>query len=340
MYIQPQFRLRQDSPAPFDEDGFRMARARGTLTAAGKAGNLELSAYFEAELQPSFSLIDAYATVFRPLSNQGELKLDVGQSRVPIGRQQMLSDTRISFVDRAQISTISPDRDLGARVWWKPSQLRQVRVIGGMYNGEGKNQVQNINQSYLYAGRIEITPLGKEQPYEESAFAGNWLSLGLSAGHNVLTPGNFHEKVIFLGADLSGSWKGLSGSIEYLEVRHSYEGDMTKFPGPNYHANGWVAQLAYMLPARLPPLGHSRVEIGARVEEIDRNDTVPITQIGDPNQTERIYTAVLSWYMRKHTLKAQLAASHFQELEDQTSVGTNATYANDQVLLQVTYRVE
>jgi hypothetical protein len=278
--------------------------------------------------------------VSRALPHDGVLTLDLGQTRVPISRQQLLSDTRTSFPDKGQVTTIAPDRDLGARVWWVPSQLNKVRLIAGAFNGEGKNQVQNINQSYLFAGRVEITPIGTTQPYAESAFAGKWLSLGLSAGRNRLTPGAYREDVVYLGADLSGSYKGLSGSFEYLEVSHTFSGDPANLPGVNYKANGWLAQVTYLLPHKLPPLHQSRFEVGARVEEIDRNDQVPIVMIGDPNQSQRIYTAVLSWYMRQHQLKAQLAASHFQELEDKTAIGGNATYDNDQLLLQVTYRVE
>lgn len=339
-FIQPQYRLRQDSPAPFDEDGFRFARARFTATGTGKAGNLILGAYLEAELQPTFSLYDAYVTVSRPLPDNGVITVDFGQTRVPISRQQMMSDTRLSFVDKAQIGSIAPDRDLGLRVWYVPSQLHMLRLIGGVFNGEGRNNVQNINQSYLYAGRIELTPIGDVQPYQESAFAGTWVSLGLSIGHNKLTPGDFHENQLYLGADISGSWHGLSGSFEYLEVRHSYDGDPEKSPGVSYKANGFTAQAAYLLPWRLPPFGESRFELGARVEEIDRNDAVPIVLPGDPNQSVRAYTAVASLYVRQHLWKIQLAATHFEEIENQTAAGADATYPNDQLLLQVTYRVE
>ncbi|MFT3697601.1 MAG: hypothetical protein QM831_30940 [Kofleriaceae bacterium] len=339
-FIQPQYRMRQDSPAPFDEDGFRFARARFTATGEGKAGNLVLGAYMEAELQPTFSLYDAYVTVSRPLPDKGVVTVDFGQTRVPISRQQMISDTRLSFVDKAQIGSIAPDRDLGVRAWYVPSQLHMVRVIGGVFNGDGRNNVQNINQSYFYAGRVEITPIGDVQPYQESAFAGNWVSLGLSIGHNKLTPGAFHENQTFLGADLSGSWKGLSGSFEYLEVRHRYDGDPDKTPGVTYNANGFTAQLAYLFPWKLPPFGESRFELAARLEEIDRNDTVPIVLPGDPNQSVRAWTAVASLYVRQHLWKIQLAATHFDEIENQTATGADATYPNDQLLLQVTYRVE
>jgi hypothetical protein len=94
------------------------------------------------------------------------------------------------------------------------------------------------------------------------------------------------------------------------------------------------------LPKAFPPLGQASIEIGVRVEEIDRNDTVPIALPGDPEQSVRGYTGVVSYYLRGHTLKAQLAVSHLTELEDKTVLDEDAAFDNDQVLLQVTYRLE
>lgn len=339
-YIQPQFRLRQNSDANVDEDGFRFARVRLSGTADGKAGNLDLKAYVEAELQPTFVLADAFATVSRKLSSKGVLAVDAGQMRVPISRQQLMSDSRLSFVDKAQLATIAPDRDLGTRVTFVTPGA-PVRVYAGMFNGEGKNQIQNINESYLYAGRVEVTPVGgPTQPYEESAFKHTWISIAGSVGYNKLSPGDYHENVRYLGGDVAGAWNGISGSFEILSVKHAYRGDEAKFPGPEYSALGWVAQAAYLLPLELPPLKETRLEVGARIEEIDRNDTVPISTLGDPNQSQRIYTGVVSAFLKQHLLKAQLAFSHIQEVEDRTATGTNATYDNDQLLLQITYRVE
>ncbi|HTR51462.1 MAG TPA: hypothetical protein VMJ10_12190 [Kofleriaceae bacterium] len=339
-FLQPQFRENQYSPTSGYQDGFRFARARFTGVATGRAGNLELSAYYEAELQPTFSLYDAYLTVKRPLPNDQYVMVDLGQTRVPIGRQNMLSDTRLSFVDKPQIGypTIAPDRDLGTRVWYKAP--RWVRVYGGVFNGEGRDQPQNINDSYLYAGRVEITPIGREMPFAESYFDGDWLTIGTSIGHNKLDAlVTNHQLQLYDGFDISGAWHGLSGSFEYEEVRNTYDGNTATRP-PAYNANGFVAQIAYMLPQRLPPFGESRLELGARVEEYDRNDAIPITMPGDPNQSEREWTACISYYLRKHTLKAQLAANHYQQIENKTVTGANATYGHDQLLLQVTYRVE
>ncbi len=340
-YIQPQFRLRQDSPAQFDQDGFRFARARLILGGQTHAGNFKLSASVEAELQPTFALADAYITVARKLPDAGLFSLDLGQMRVPISRQNLLSDSRLSFVDKAQLATIAPDRDLGARLTFAVPDAPWLRVIGGAFNGDGKNQVENINQRYLYAGRLEISPVGPGTPLAESGFGGAFLTAAISAGHNKLNQGANREQITYLGADLACSWRGLSGAIEYLEVRHAFDGrgDPSMLP-PAFHANGWAAQLTYLLPVELPPLRQSRLELGFRVEEIDRNDTIPISQPGDPAQSVREFTGVVSYYLHAHSLKAQLAVSHFKELEDRTVLGGDATYRNDQALLQVTYRLE
>ena len=344
-FIQPQYRLRQNAAGQDDTDGFRLARARFTATGEGRAGNLELGAYVEAELQPTFSLFDAFVTVARALPDKGRIVVDMGQTRVPISRQQLLSDTRISFVEKAQLASIAPDRDLGARVIFDPPKVPFVRVIGGVFNGEGRDQVENINENLLYAGRLEITPWGRDIPltkYQESTFAGKLLSAGLSVGHNKIAQGGTEDEAqLYLGADLAFAWMGLSGTAEYLEVRHSFSTNTAGTTLPqNYKANGWVAQLDYMIPQHLAPLGEGRFEIGARIEEIDRNDTVPITQPGDPNQSSREFTFVASYYLRQHTMKVQLAASHFTEVENRTATGQDAAYPNDEILLQLTYRVE
>ncbi len=344
-YLQPQFRTRQDSPAQFDEDGFKFARARVIVQAATRAGNLELSAFFETELQPQFELEDAYGSIARTFPQKrglpGRIVLDGGQMRVPISRQNMVSDSRLSFVDKAQIASIAPQRDLGARLTIAPPKV-PARVIAGVFNGEGKNQVENINQSYLLTARVELSPWGRDAQLAESAFVGKLLTLGLSYGHNKLSgQASSVEKRQHFGVDLAAAWNGVSAAFEYLQVDHDYNGpgDPSMLP-PAYTANGFAAQLAYLLPVKLPPLKQARIELAARVEEIDRNDFFPISQLGDPNQSVRIYTGVLSYYLRMHNLKAQLAFNHIEEIEDRTVVGEKADYKNDQLLLQITYRVE
>ena len=339
-YLQPQFRVRQNSPVQSDQDGFRFARVRLILQGQTRAGNLELSAYVEGELQPAFGLQDAYGTLARTFPQRrglpGRISLDGGQMRVPISRQQMLSDSRLSFIDKAQIATIAPERDLGARLTVAPPKL-PVKLIGGVFNGEGRNQVENINESYLYAARVELSPFGRDLPIAESAFGGKLLSVAGSYGHNRLARGNGDERRTYLGVDVTAAWKGVSAAFEYLEVRHRFRGGD---PADDFNSNGFAAQLAYLLPIKLAPLKQGRLELAARIEEIDRDDFHPIPALGDDNQSVREITGVLSYYLRMHSLKAQLAFSHFDEVENMTATFASAVYDNDQLLLQITYRVE
>jgi hypothetical protein len=338
-FFQPQFRMRQNSPAPNDEDGFRFARVRPQIRSETTAGNLELSAKAEMEVQPSFTLIDFYGTVGRKLPDGGHISVDVGQVRTPISRQQLMADTVLSFVDKAQIATIAPAHDLGARLILTPPDVTWLKLYIGEFNGDGPNKIQNENESYLHTARLELTPIG-ESTLEESAFGKPFVTLAVSGGLDQTTIGDHHEKQQYIGADLSGSWMGISGSVELLNVHHHQpDGDPTT-RGPDYNAYGWDAQIAYLLPSKLPPFRHGRAEIAFRVEEIDRNDKIPITTPGDPNQSQREYTACISYYLRKHVLKAQLAANHFIEVENHTATGADATYPNDQLVLQLTYRME
>jgi hypothetical protein len=235
------------------------------------------------------------------------------------------------------------DRDLGARATLALPGVPQVRVIGGVFDGEGKNQVENIDEHFFFTGRIELSPFGRDETLAESAFGKDYVTLGASYGHNTIEAGDKDETIGYYEADLAGSWHGLSGMAEYFEAHHSYAfthgGDPATLP-PAFHGKGWVAQAAYLVPVELPPLKKSRFEVAFRAEEIDRNDTVPVSTIGDPNQSVRELTLAVSYYLRGHSLKAQLAASHFQEIEDKDSTGADATYKNDQLLLQITYRLE
>jgi hypothetical protein len=339
-FLQPQMRFRQDSDVQGDTEGFRFARARVTALASTHAGNLDVSAYIEGELQPNFVLFDAFATVGRRLGGDGRIEIEAGQMRVPISRQQMLSDKKVSFVDKAQLSTLVPDRDLGLKVNLAVPKIKYVRLLAGIYNGEQKNQIENINQKFLYAARLELSPFGRDRPLAESAFDGKFATIGLSYGHNVVLSGANDEKLRYYGIDVSAAYRGLSASFEYLEVLHSFRGGDPMALPPDFRSNGFNLQLNYLLPVRLAPHRQARVEVGARVEEIDRNDVVAIAQPGDPNQSVRLITGVVSYYLRGHGLKAQLAATRFDEIETRTAVGADATYANNQLLLQLTYVLE
>ncbi len=43
-----------------------------------------------------------------------------------------------------------------------PPKVPWLRVIGGVYDGEGRNHVENVDGHFFYAGRIEVTPWGRD----------------------------------------------------------------------------------------------------------------------------------------------------------------------------------
>jgi len=335
-YVQPQGRIRQDDDvAQFDENGFRFRRARLTLEGARRHGDVEFAVAVETELTPEFQLLDGYIAARSCLVGDGAWEIDLGQLKAPVSRQTLLSDSRLAFVDKAELASLAPDRQLGALGRLTVPQLPMLVLTGGVFNGEGRNQVQNVDQRFLYAGRLEVRPLGRTVKLAESAHDGDFAVVGLSVARNRGGTGTSVETSTYLGGDVAFAFKGVSGTVEYLQVEHAFSDGSAL---PDYKANGFDAQLAYLVP--LPGYAADRLEIGARFEEIDRNDTLPIVGLGDPNQSLRYYTGVLTWYQDGHDLKLQIQASHIQEIEDKDQNLMDATYANDTILLQAQYRME
>lgn len=329
-YLQPQLRLRQDDDvAQADEDGFRVRRARVAALATRKLDGFEASAELEIEASPELTLLDAYVTAQACLGGGGRWRLDVGQVKAPVSRQALLSDGRLAFVEKPELAGLAPDRQIGARAAIDVPYLPRVRIAGGIFDGEGRNQAGNVDEQFLYTGRVEVR-IGADAELAESAQGGDHAVAAASVARQRLDAGDGLEVVTTFGGDVAFAWQGLSGTVEYLEVRHGFV-DQAR---PDYHANGIVAQLSYLLPVAAL---HRRLEIGARWEEIDRNDTIPIVRRGHPDQSLRYYTAALSWYQRAHALKLQFSASHIVEVEDRDAGGADATYANDTLLVQATF---
>jgi hypothetical protein len=332
-YLQPQARLRQDDPdVGFDEDGVRVRRARLELDDRVRFGRLTLTGRVEVELVGAVELEDGFVGAEAGLPGGGGWRVDVGQLKAPVSRQALLSDARLAFVEKPALAGLAPDRQLGLAAAVTVPHAPWVTVRAGVFDGEGKNQGGNVDQRFLWAGRVEVSPLGRGVALAESSLGGDYLTVAASAAQHRFATGGDVERTRTFGADVGFGWRGISGAAEYLEVRHhrrlgSY---------PDYRANGVAAQLAYLLP--LPGRWARRVEVAARFEEIDRNDAVPIERAGDPDQSLRSYHLAATWYQLGHDLKLQLDAAHIDEIEDIDRRRADATYRNDTVLVQATYR--
>jgi phosphate-selective porin len=329
-YVQPQLKTRQNSDAGDDEDGFTVRRLRLLLAADHPLDCWKLGFRAEVEAFPSFENQDTYVNLSGPLGELGTLGFSLGQFKTPFSRQSLLSDSRLQLVEKAQIASIAPDRQVGVAT---TLTLPFSEVSLGVFNGDGKNVAQNVDEHFMYVARATFRPFGQGAKLMESAFQGLQLELSGSVAYNRRDRGDLDEKTLWWGVDGFAAWQGLSLTAEYLEARHEFSEGA---PEPEYKANGINLQGGYLLP--LPGWAYRRFEVAARFEEIDRNDTVPIQQPGNPEQSLRYYTLGASYYHAQHDLKVQLSASHITEVEDLTGNGEDATIPNDTVLLQVTYR--
>ncbi|MBL8621926.1 MAG: hypothetical protein JNK64_11500 [Myxococcales bacterium] len=333
-YLQPQLRVRANDPvAPFDENGFRVRRARVVGRGERTIGRVAVTVSLEGELTPDFRLLDASVAAAGCLIGDGQWRVEAGQFKVPVSRQALLSDSRLGFVDKPELASLAPDRQLGAMVTVAVPHAPMARLSAGLWNGEGVNQGGNVDENFLYAGRFEVRAIGADAALAESALAKPLAWAGASLARERRDSGDTVETQTTLGADVAFAVAGVSGTFEYLQVEHAFTGGAREA----YRANGVVAQLAYLLPA----MGAAgRLELAGRFEEIDRNDTVPIIRPGDPDQSLRYFTGGVNWYLDGHDLKLQLTGSHIVEVEDRDRTGGDAAYHNDTLLVQLTTRIE
>jgi hypothetical protein len=329
-YLQPQLKAVQNSAAGDDEDGFGVRRFRLLFSTERPLACWKLALRSEIEVFPNFTAQDAYLELAGP-TVFGALRFDLGQFKTPFSRQTLVSDSRLQLVEKAQITTLAPDRQIGFQA---SATLPYSEVTLGIFNGDGKNTVDNQDENFEYVGRVTVRPLGQDAKLMESAFQGVQLEVSGSIAHNRRFKMTGDQIVDTYGVDGFAAWEGASLAAEYLIAKTTFEeGAVSSTP---FDANGFYVQGGYLLP--LPGWAWRRFELAARLEEVDRNDTVPIQQPGNPEQSQRYYTIGASYYHAQHDLKVQLQASHIVEIEDRTAAGQDASYANDSVLLQVTYR--
>ena len=93
-------------------------------------------------------------------SKKKRLRVKFGQFKAPFGRQQLTSSGSQQFVDRAiQDARYNDARETGLALWG---------VLGGnkldwrvmMSNGNGRTQVLNDNNKYLWSGRVMWQAVG------------------------------------------------------------------------------------------------------------------------------------------------------------------------------------
>ena len=268
-YIQPGFRYVTDTDFNQDDsDGFDFGNAdiigRGDLTIWEKLG-----AAFRFDFsvnQGNFNVRDVYGTVSW---DKDLVALDIGQLKVPFGEAVIQSEAQLQFPVPARIKRLGFNRDIGV-------QLRSNIPIGQVdlglsamiANGEGGfRQRINIDGEFLYAGRIEVAPLGRmgksEADLDNSDFQ---CAFGFDAAYNGalgndLGIGDAGAGEKRIGGDVRLWFKGLSVRGELI---HGFR-DATA-SSPSFDRYSVMAQAGYVLPI---PIDLPKFEVVARFEQLD-----------------------------------------------------------------------
>ncbi len=306
-WLRPGFTWRDDDPAlPSSTDGFWLA-ARMGLEAGSET--YRLRARIEVDLQPEPSLTDAFVN-FTP---SPVVSLNVGQFKVPYSLEYLAADTRRQLAQNAPIvDAASFGRDIGASVETRLPIAQKVRATfsAGMFNGEGRNRLENVNDRFLYALRLNVTPLGtRDRPYEGTS-RDPYISVGGGYVYNFTGEDSTAVEVNAFQAELQFSVSVFSLQGEYLdsEIVHADAAVI------DYHTRGAYGQFGCFIPA---PWLRDHIELAGRGGWMDPNTALDSA----PTEVEQVsIDGGLNLYVPEapkfmHDTKLQLAYRHTIELE-------------------------
>jgi hypothetical protein len=279
------------APPLGDRGSFRIRRAKTELTGWLWSKSLTF------ELQLSWAGPEPGASTQTPLedliitwdaSGQGTAVVSFGQFKVPFGRQEHTTSSKLQFVDRDILSSeFTRGRDVGVQLSGLLGGKLEYKV--GVFNGNPASRVNNENDKYQLDARVTYMPFG-EYKYTESDFETKDRPLLAVAGqleHNDQHGSSNADdlKTVIWGADLAFKFRGFSAFAEYFSRDREHETGTT-FESPGFHVQAGMFLI------------RDKVELAARYAWFDPNDTVPHN---DHTETG----AALSYFIKKHLLKVQ-----------------------------------
>ncbi|MDP2317061.1 MAG: porin [Pseudomonadota bacterium] len=311
-WVRPGFTWIADDPAnPTAQDGFT---AEARIGVEASVPDVPIAAKIELALLPEPQLTDAHVIV-TPVSL---LDVRLGQMKVPFSLHRLASDTRrqlpqgVGFLSEAGIG-----REIGADVSLRVPIAGQTRatITSGAYNGEGANRIQNVNQRFLYAQRVLVTPLGARKGTFEGTHRKPYVGIGGGWLYDYEGDGLTAAESNTFGAEIQLSWELVSFQAEAVdqEIVHA------NVAVADYHVQGAYGQLGSFVPA---PWARDHVEVVGRWEVSEPNTTFGAAAgeaQPDLQATETIVGGV-NYYVRGaperfHDLKVQVAYAHVNALE-------------------------
>ncbi len=176
-WVRPGFAWRQDDERLVsDTDGFSFEARMGLEAVAEPIG---VRARVEMEFAPEPSLKDAFVN-YTPVPY---LSLNAGQFKVPFSVHRLSSDTKRQFpTDPRLADAMEIKREIGASAEGRLflAQKPRLSVSSGIFDGEGSNRAENVNDRFMFAQRVLLAPLGmRERPFEGT---GREPYLGIGGG--------------------------------------------------------------------------------------------------------------------------------------------------------------
>ncbi|WP_460891641.1 porin [Rufibacter soli] len=241
------------------------------------------------------------------------LKIGLGQSKLPGNRQRVISSGEQQFVDRSIVNaTFTLDRDFGLFAFYK-NQLGNmpIHLQAAISNGDGRNASPIKGSGVAYTGRVEALPFG-EFTMGGDYFEGDWvreptpkLSVGVSfsendnayrSGGQIGRPLPGFTDLQSLIADMVFKYNGwatyhefnrrTAGTPVFTKPTEDNETDFV------FAGHGYNGQLSYQFPSHFELAGrYSVITPNAAVEKLVQ-------------QTKQ-YTLAANYYLRWHRIKLQ-----------------------------------
>lgn len=288
---------------------FQMRRVRLEFSGHGFQPWLKYKVQLAADRGSDLSLLDYYLD----FAYMPEFAPRIGQYKVPFNLEELTSSSALEFVDRSIVNEeFALARDIGLGIYGDIAKMFEYGF--GVFNGAGRNKVENADNDFMYVARVAFSPFGTFK-YSQSHLEKNpekpLLRIGAAiAGIPGLEPakestdGRAGRRCEDIGADKCDvvqftadgvfKWMGFATEVEYSYRNIDPTGDFD-----SASAWGLRAQASYV---HWP----SKLGLGFRFAAVDRDTDVD-------NNTRFEYTPGISYYPFGHRLKFQADYSYLVE---------------------------
>lgn len=297
-------------------EGREADRSLDVPSARTKATGWIYSKHLQYEFQLNWSggpeLQDLYLSW--DVSRQEVLEIQVGQFKVPFGRQRLTSSGSQQFVDRSIVSReFTKGRDIGVQLQGLLAEKR-VEYRVGVFNGAGRNTLDG-GGAPQYNGRVMFQPFGRVKYSEGDLDYAEAPLLAIAGSFEVndrrgATDGNDRKRTI-VATDVAFQYRGLSllGELFFRTL--------TPEAGAQFRSDGFLVQAGYFVVPR-------RLEIAGRFATWDPTALVP-------SDDRREVGLAVGYFVNRHNLKVQ---GDVRRLDDRRS---NRTDHELRAQLQVTF---